>query len=249
LYAGELTEAERALASFSKELPNQLGWNAAENLLLLGRAQLHRMRGQLLDAAATAGSAQPGAMAAGCQAELAHALALAGDAVGAQQALARARTTQSVRYIAVERQWIALAEPWTAAAAGELDRAVHLAIQNADQASARGMPAFATIALHDAVRLGAAGQVHRRLAELTGHMQGGLGPIYAEHARAAASHNGPGLLAVASRFEHLGYLLQPPRRRPRHSEHRPAPPAGRPPAHRHAPTSSRNSASNPGRRR
>ncbi len=207
LYAGDLSETERALASFSDELPNQLGWNTADNLLLLGRAQLHRMRGQLLDAAATAGSAQAGPMAASCQAERAHALALAGDAAGAREALTVAQATQSRRFVTVERQWITLAEPWVAAAAGELDRAVRLATGNAERAAVHGMEAFAAVSLHDAVRLGAARQVRDRLTALAEQMQGELGPIYAAHARAAAGSDGGRLLTVASRFERLGFLL------------------------------------------
>jgi hypothetical protein len=67
-------------------------------------------------------------------------------------------------------------------------------------------PAMAMLALHSAVRLGAAARVVDRLTELLVPMQGPLpGPIGA-HARGAADRDGPALLTVADGFARLGFL-------------------------------------------
>jgi class 3 adenylate cyclase len=70
-----------------------------------------------------------------------------------------------------------------------------------------GATAIAALALHDAVRLGAAAKVHDRLVELTSTMQGDLFPLFARHAHAAVGQHGDDLLAVATAFESLGFLL------------------------------------------
>ncbi|MFD5329297.1 LuxR C-terminal-related transcriptional regulator [Streptomyces sp. NPDC127092] len=75
------------------------------------------------------------------------------------------------------------------------------------------------MALHDAVRLGAAGpaaesaagsrtgSVADRLAELAGCCQGEFVVVAAAHAAAAAGGDGAALVRVAGEFERLGFVL------------------------------------------
>ncbi|GAA0423190.1 hypothetical protein Acor_74020 [Acrocarpospora corrugata] len=74
-----------------------------------------------------------------------------------------------------------------------------------DLARAHDLPAFELIALHDLVRLGAAEQVRDRLDRVAAGHDGELAPLFAEHARAAG--DGAALLAVADRFDRLGFTL------------------------------------------
>jgi DNA-binding CsgD family transcriptional regulator len=62
-------------------------------------------------------------------------------------------------------------------------------------------------ALHDLVRLGRAGDVVERLAELATTVEGPIAPVMAWHARAAAAADGNGLLAAAQAFADLGLSM------------------------------------------
>ncbi|MGW1544296.1 LuxR family transcriptional regulator AbsR2 [Streptomyces sp. NPDC002309] len=129
------------------------------------RARLARLRGELREAGAWAREGLRGAPGdALCRAELALATAQSGE-VGA------VRQAEASGAVAV----------WTAAARGDLDRA--LAAADAESA-------------YDAVRLGA-----------PEHAAGRLRGVFAEHADALARGDGPALDRAAARLEERGYLL------------------------------------------
>jgi hypothetical protein len=111
LYAGDVPAAERSLTRLATETAGSLDWVAADNFVLQGRAQVARMRGRLDEAAALARTADSGPAGPSCTAEYAHALALAGHAGPAREALALARSQASTRFVLPGHHWLALAEP------------------------------------------------------------------------------------------------------------------------------------------
>ena len=206
LGAGDLVSAELALDGLALETAGRFGWQMVDNALRLGRAHLLIARGRFRDAAAIAGSADPGIVAGSCQAARAQALALSGDTASAGQALEQASAPHPGPIIPMERDWLAIAETWVHAASGDIDAALRCALAQAERSIQAGTPAFAMIALHSAVRLGAAVRVVDRLAELVSRMQGPLPELVGTHARAAADRDGPALLSVADGFATLGFL-------------------------------------------
>ncbi|WP_262844298.1 helix-turn-helix transcriptional regulator [Sphaerisporangium corydalis] len=97
--------------------------------------------------------------------------------------------------------------PWVPAAEGELARAVELTLEGAALCRREGYPSFETIALHSAVRLGAAREVVERLAAVAASQDGPLATLCADHALAFVDRDGPALAEVSRRFETLGMLL------------------------------------------
>ncbi|MFI6504956.1 LuxR C-terminal-related transcriptional regulator [Nonomuraea typhae] len=201
LFAGELAEAAR-VAVQGMEL-------AAPDLSVGGfgayRAQVSRLRGDVAAAVRwcrddvvrlRARSPYLGR----CLAELAHSSALLGDLDTARKALAEAEELAG-RW-AYTLQPVLLAKAWLVAADGDLDGAVRTAL-----AAAGPYPGYRMLALHDVVRLGAAGRVSERLTELAGRMDGPFAQICARHGRAAAAMDPPALRAVAAEFEALGMVL------------------------------------------
>lgn len=141
-----------------------------------------------------------------CLGELAHAAALAGDPATARDALAEAdrRALPTMRAL-----WfpVALARPWLLVAQGAVGAAVHGLLDAAAAAEALELRPYAVAALHDVVRLGAAGVVADRLAQLAEDSEGDLAALCARHAEAAAAGDWSGLIGVSFEFEGLGMTL------------------------------------------
>lgn len=138
-----------------------------------------------------------------CLGEVAQAAVLVGDLPVARAALAEAerRAIPALRAL-----WfpVALARPWVLAAQGAVGAAVHDLLDVAAAAEELELRAYALVALHDVVRLGAAGVVADRLLRLADEVDGELPALYARHAVAAAAGDAAGLSAVSEALEGLG---------------------------------------------
>jgi DNA-binding NarL/FixJ family response regulator len=134
-----------------------------------------------------------------CAAELAHTAALAGDHDLAERALAEAQARRRASQ-AIFDPWVDIATTWVSATRGAIGQAVEQALAGARRARDTDALAYEPIALHDAVRLGAARQVVDRLGELATQAEGDLVGLYAAHALAAAHHDGQALDQVAASF-------------------------------------------------
>jgi DNA-binding CsgD family transcriptional regulator len=97
-----------------------------------------------------------------------------------------------------------LARTWVRAMRGDPVGAIEAARSAADDPALGGYEIFA---LHDVVRLGAAGLVAARLERLAARWEGALAPLLAGHAVACVGHDGTGLDEVSAGFEALGMLL------------------------------------------
>ncbi|MEV4316770.1 LuxR C-terminal-related transcriptional regulator [Actinocrispum sp. NPDC049592] len=135
---------------------------------------------------------------------LATAAAVEGDAAGAQRALAEAADLPDIGYLRAEQE---LGPAWTAAATGDLVEARRILRAAADEAAASDQLSSEAWLRHDLVRLGDAGNVHNRLADLARQSEGTLVRAYAAHAKAAADDDPGRLTAASTRFEQLGVLL------------------------------------------
>ena len=137
---------------------------------------------------------------------IAQASAQAGDAAGARAALAEMGAVPLAHSgFALDVQ---LAHAWTAAVEGELSRARALALEAAAEARARGQDGFALRALHEACRLGAAGELPAGwVAELAARVEGPVAPLVAEHAAALAAGDAQALLDAAARLAAADRLL------------------------------------------
>lgn len=100
----------------------------------------------------------------------------------------------------------ARARIWVSVAAGETTRPVGELMTVADEQICRGQPAFAAIALHDAMRLGST-EAACRLERVAGGLDGGLASAMVRHARAVTARDAEGLDAAAEGFAELGFNL------------------------------------------
>jgi DNA-binding NarL/FixJ family response regulator len=174
------------------------------------RGQAARLRGQVQDALRwlREGSRQPErdepvALASLCAAELAHAAALARDHDLAERALADAQARRRASQ-AIFQPWVDIAAVWVNATRGATGQGAEQALACARRARQTGALAYEPIALHDAVRLGAARAAVDRLGELATQMEGRLVQLYAAHALAAARQDGQALDQVASSLAAAG---------------------------------------------
>jgi DNA-binding CsgD family transcriptional regulator len=137
-----------------------------------------------------------------CHVHGALALALAGRAQEAEEALAEldALLLPSVLDdVDVIRAWA-----WVAVAAGELPEAERHLKQAVTLGEEIGDRVGVATALHSLARLGHASDVHDRLAEVAGHVEGRLTPARVAHTAALAHHDAAGLEAVSRDFEAMG---------------------------------------------
>lgn len=102
---------------------------------------------------------------------------------------------------------IGLARAWRAAARGDLRTARGLALEAAETAARFGNRYWELIALHDAVRMGAAEVVSDRLTALVEQVEFLLAPTAAAHATALAASSPERLQAVSRGFERQGFVL------------------------------------------
>ncbi|MEV6317852.1 LuxR C-terminal-related transcriptional regulator [Streptomyces sp. NPDC051776] len=98
------------------------------------------------------------------------------------------------------------AEAWRSAASGNSGAAREAFLRAADRAHYGGMYAAEAQYLFDVARLGGAGGVHRRLAELAAESDNPLTALQAEHVSALYHRDADSLLSIAVRFEDFGLL-------------------------------------------
>lgn len=208
-FAGELDVADEAIASMRAELSGQRGWSRGEGSLALSRGHAATLRGELgaalliLHAPANHETALT---VGGCMGAYALVLALRGEAAAARHSLEQALARNRATWTGFVR-WVALTRVWIAAASGEVDRAVELALAAAADCREAGLASFESVALHDAVRLGAPASALPRLEELTAVQDGPRVRLAARHARALAGGDAAGLMEVSAGFESLGMRL------------------------------------------
>ncbi|MGV9307254.1 hypothetical protein ACWDLG_28105 [Nonomuraea sp. NPDC003727] len=210
LFAGDLDAAERAVVHGEQLLGEDGTVRLFRRLFLQWHGEIARMRGRVADAATivreAATPAGAGHFTAPAVAELAHCTALLGDQRTATTLLERAEKDRADVVYLLQTS-IDAAQRWVAAAGGRLTRAVELALSHAARARAQDLYGIELVALHDAVRFGAAAKVAARLGEVAARHDGRLAAICAGHAAAAAAGDAEGLERVAAGFTELGMVL------------------------------------------
>lgn len=139
-------------------------------------------------------------------AELAHGLALLGDAEGSQQVL-READEASLASLPGLRGYAAPARIWTCAAAGELSRAREVAIEEAKALESLSLRVFEAISLHSVARLGEPARVVLRLRQLADACEGPLIELLADQAAALTDGDAVALDRISHQFEELGTTL------------------------------------------
>ncbi|GAA1285970.1 LuxR family transcriptional regulator [Planotetraspora silvatica] len=207
LLVGDLRAAERYSAA-GLRLAEEFGaWNRALVGFGVDRARVCRLRGESDEALrlcreAAARLPRRSVYAGGCLGELAHVLAMRGDAAAAGDALrAAAEMTVSQGHSVVFP--VRLARTWVLAVGGDLAAAVRNGVETAGEAASRGLRAYEVTAWHDLVRLGAAHLAESRLARLAGEVEGPLVGLLSRHATACVSKDGVGLDALSAEFAAL----------------------------------------------
>lgn len=138
--------------------------------------------------------------------ELAAVTAMAGDTAEARRWLTQVDEYDSCHTDAFE-PWIALGRAWTYVGVGELSRAVESCRFAAELSGKRGHLAHEAIALYDAARLGAAGDVRARLADLARTVEGDTVAVMAAAAQGLARRDGDALGQATNAFDRLGRTL------------------------------------------
>jgi DNA-binding CsgD family transcriptional regulator len=141
-----------------------------------------------------------------CEADLARALALAGDATAARATLDDAKLTWS-ESIGITRAPLGTAGVWVAVSEDETSAALRLTQSVGEEAETLGQAVFAAIAFHDMVRLGRPRQALPRLEAIAATSDGQLCAVFAQHASALAAGSGERLEAVERGFEEIGSIL------------------------------------------
>jgi hypothetical protein len=139
-----------------------------------------------------------------CLGALAQAAATAGDITLAEETLAELDRTTPADFYSPNGD---LARAWVAVLRGSLGGGRDLALKAAGRAAERSCDGLEAVALHDAARLGAAGTVAPRLAELATRVEGRLAPAYATHAAALVAGDAAKLKHVAEQFADVGANL------------------------------------------
>ncbi|MGH3735312.1 MAG: AAA family ATPase [Micromonosporaceae bacterium] len=212
IVAGQWQQAHRDLAAAHADMCDHAeGGLAAIHAVMNG--WLYRLQGQpgtalrwLRGAVTELRRADPRRQLGGCHAEIAHALALLGDADGAAVALGQAQRHACQAFGMHENHHV-LARMWAAVARGDPSLAYRIGRTGAEAARARGQSVHEATALHDCVRLGHAAKVADRLAEIAADCDGLLVPAYARHGVASAARDGAALDAAAGEFAAIGALL------------------------------------------
>jgi DNA-binding CsgD family transcriptional regulator len=211
ILAGDLGAVQTMVAGEFAALADAGEFRLGAGYVTLVRAQAARLRGRLRDAARYAGQAAATlstshVYAALANAERAHVAALSGDQSLAAEALAECdagyRPTMSILY-----PWLEQARAWVAICSGDTRTGLEVLSDLLGRLRADRFAGHELHALHDLVRLGRAGEVVERLAELATVVEGPIAPVMAWHARAAAEADGGGLLAAAEAFADLGLSM------------------------------------------
>jgi ATP/maltotriose-dependent transcriptional regulator MalT len=209
LVAGRFTEANRvalveydlALDEGSQESQAFFAWHLTSTVGELGNVGPAIRHGR--EAATLFDQLGRRLFATSAKADLAKALALAGQATEAAETLDSLPDDPPL--------WTG-AEPlvargWTAAARGDLPEARRFFIEAADVGERIGDLAGATSALHALARLGSADQVAARLGSLAAVMEGPLPAARVAHTNALAARDPGALVASSDAFETTGAPL------------------------------------------
>lgn len=208
--AGRFDEADR-LAEVGRPLAAGIRLGLAWLTLVWSRLQL--AKGDLGQAAASAREAavvfednRDAVPARVGWAGLARVAAQAGDVDTACDALARADSLDPgvVRFLEPEVDW---ARAWVLAAEGELSAARQALDGVARDLQEAGQHGIELAVLHDAARLGGAGEVRDRTDALGFVVDGPLAPVRAGHVAGLADSDADALGQVAARFDALGAQL------------------------------------------
>lgn len=208
-FAGHLHEAE-TLSRDAYRRAVEDGDVEGQETLVMQYARALLSRGRVRDAARFAGDAvsllrerQPRHMLRTALATAARADALAGDGARARARLAEIDALGLPPgdllgpEVPIARAWADVADGRPEAARADLTEA-------ADLARTGGSVVLEAAALHDLARLGQAGAVAERLAELAGTIEGPLAPLQARHAEALTAGDATELMTVAEAFAALG---------------------------------------------
>lgn len=141
-----------------------------------------------------------------CLAGLAQAVACSGDAAEAVTLMAEADAALGPA-ASMFAPGVSRARAWVAAAGGEVSRARLLALEAADVAAGAGQRAIELAALHDALRLGARGDLMARIEHVGTMVEGELAATYVAHGRALMAGDGRALDEVAAAFGAMGAEL------------------------------------------
>ncbi len=135
---------------------------------------------------------------------LAHAASVTGHLEVATAAVAE---VMGPGMLPTHRTWVGIGRAWVAAASGDLSVARTLAVEAADAGRHAGFSVGEALALHEAIRLGAGGDVTDRLVAMDPSWSIPVVAACASHAAARAAGDGHGLDAAAADFERMGFLL------------------------------------------
>jgi DNA-binding CsgD family transcriptional regulator len=210
LLAGLLDRADRTARYYRERCKDAPGYGQAITSLMC--AAVAMSRGQVRTAArwyrqaiAAIHGADPGGLAFRGLVSLTGALGMAGDAIGAPQALMEMTAAWHPISVCLEPE-ARLAQAWVVAAEGGVSEAVALARQAAEVAVAQPQPAMEVVALHTAVCFGDR-TVANQLAGLASQVDGPRAPAAAAHAAALAADDGAALHASSVQLEQIGAVL------------------------------------------
>jgi DNA-binding CsgD family transcriptional regulator len=136
-------------------------------------------------------------------AELAHAESLCGRSGPARAALLEAERSKR-KSIRVFDLYLELARPWVAAAGGDLQAAVQIALGVSSFAQQAGALATEMEARLDLIRLGSVRPAVDRLGVIAEQLGSPISRVVADYALAAVHKDGPGLDTAAAGLERLG---------------------------------------------
>lgn len=211
-FAGRLREATDVsaalLATSADEQPstqNTAVESASLAYVWLARGRPRTALRLLRESAALLGEADAVGMRGWALAGVAQAAAQLGDAQAASAA-AEEMTVRALGHKGFEPE-LGIAAAWAAAARGERSRAIAVVRAAAALAHDRGQSGFEVRVLHEACRLGAAGEAAPRLRTLAAGVDGEGAQAAAAHAQALAAGDAQALLAAAERLAAMDALL------------------------------------------
>lgn len=202
--AGRMARDGHRKAVAEENAATTAGWSMMRGLVASARGDLTTAVGSLDTAAGLLERHAANRMLAPCLAWLATAQAMSGARTEARHTLRRAGDAPADRLFA---SWFELSRAWATAADGDTTLAARQADTAADAARAAGQFAVEAAARYDVARLGDPQAARRRLAALTGVVQGPLVPAMAEAATALARADANGLDRATAAFTNLGLDL------------------------------------------
>ena len=208
--AGYLHEAERIALERHEQASDAPGPLRLCGVALLGHAALGRGRLRtsmrwLREARAGLAPFETIGFEFCCVLRLTQALAMAGDAAAARQALTELEHEMHPAFVFLDPEMV-LARGWVAAAEGAVSEAITLAHEAAAVATRRGQLAHEVVALHTAVCFGDR-TVADRLTELATQVDGPRAAAAAAQAAALAADDGEALNAASTQLEQMGDML------------------------------------------